>query len=81
VLKPPGAATVTPGTSTAGREERGTAWRMGWDRKKVERAATRKRVVDDIRKVERGGGVLRTWCKLLRLELRFLETDVFGSGT
>jgi hypothetical protein len=56
VLKPPGAATVTPGTSTAGREERGTAWRMGWDRKKVERAATRKRVVDDIRKVERGGG-------------------------
>jgi hypothetical protein len=29
---------------------------MEWDRKKVERAAMRKRVVDDIRKVERGGG-------------------------
>jgi hypothetical protein len=46
--------TVTPGTGRADRDERGTTWRMEWDRKKVERAATRRRDVDDIRKV--GGG-------------------------
>jgi hypothetical protein len=43
--------TVTPGTGRADRDERGTTWRMEWDRKKVERAATRRRDVDDIRKV------------------------------
>jgi hypothetical protein len=47
-------ATVTPGTGTAGREQRGAAWWMEWDRKKVERAATRRRDADDIRKVGRG---------------------------
>jgi hypothetical protein len=72
VLKPLVQAIVTPGTSTADREERGTAGRMGWDRKKVERAATRSKDVDDIRKVG-GGGVLRSWEELLRFELRFWE--------
>jgi len=54
VLKPLELATVTLGARTTDREERGTVWRMGWDRKRVERAATRRRDVDDIRKVGRG---------------------------
>jgi hypothetical protein len=54
VLKPLELLMVTPGTAITDREERGTAWRMEWDRKKVERAATRKSVVDDIRKVDGG---------------------------
>ncbi len=44
--------TITPGTMKLVREVRGTAVRIPLDRKKVERAATRRIDVDDIRKVE-----------------------------
>lgn len=71
MLKLLGLLAVTPGTSTAGREHRGTAWRMEWDRKKVERAATRRSVVDDIRKV--GGGRVAVLVRAVEVGI-----EVFG---
>jgi hypothetical protein len=56
---------------TADREQRGTAWRTAVDRKKVERAATRRSEVDDIRKVGGRRGVAGIG-SYGRLELRFL---------
>ena len=74
---------VGPGTRTADREEQGTTWRMEWGRKKVERAATRRRDVDDIRKVGRGT-VLRSWGRAMVVGIEVFEMlmrEVFGRGT
>jgi hypothetical protein len=82
VLKPLELATVTTGARTTGREERGTAWRMEWDRKKVERAATRRRDVDDIRKV--GGGRVAVLGRAIEVGIEVfgdLMREVFGRGT
>ena len=61
--------TVKAGTGTADREQRGTAWRMEWDRKKVDRAATRKSVVDDIGKVEGGRVAVLVWAIEVGIEV------------